>query len=178
MNWRYGIGLLFILSGCKDATFIGELQEKEHQQALMLEPLLLPTALAPHSYQAQGYSSPFTPLFEEAFFAPPAPDPTVTSSASIVCSLPTTLAPMVLADYPLEELSLRGTLTNGHQRSALIYHPQGGVYLASVGQGVSQQPAEITGIQANSVQLTEYRGDGQGCWQTNTTQLALWTSPN
>lgn len=178
MIWRYGVGLMLIVSGCKDAAVISERQETHQQGALVLEPLPMPKAVISHSYQAQQYSSPFAPFFEEASLVSAVADPTVTSITNVVCSLPPSLAPTVLADYPLEELSLRGMLMNGQRRSALIHHPEGGVYPATVGQGVSQQPTQITDIKASSVQLIEYRADGQGCWQTHSTQLALWGSLN
>ena len=178
MIWRYGIGLILIVSGCKDAAVISERQETHHQGAVVLDPLPMPKAVASHTYQAQQYSSPFAPFFEEASLALAATAPTATSMTNIVCSLPISLASTVLADYPLEELSLRGILMNGQRRSALIYHPEGGVYAATVGQGVSQQPATITDITANRVQLIEYRADDQGCWQIHNIELTLWGSLN
>jgi len=79
-----------------------------------------------------------------------------------------------LASYPLESLTMVGTVSQGGQRWALIRTPDNTIYRVSRGSFIGQQFGEVAVVTETSVTLHEYLQDGvTGQWSERMSSLQL-----
>jgi type IV pilus assembly protein PilP len=78
-----------------------------------------------------------------------------------------------LESYPLESLTMVGTLSKGNVAYALVRTPDKDVYQVSQGNYVGQNFGVITGITDSEVRVKELVQDGSGDWTERTGALQL-----
>ena len=78
-----------------------------------------------------------------------------------------------LEAYPLESLSMVGTLEKNKTMFALVRTPDRDVYQIRAGNYVGQNYGVVTGIAENEVKLKELIQDGAGDWTERSSTLQL-----
>lgn len=78
-----------------------------------------------------------------------------------------------LEAYPLDKLSLVGTLSVGNRPSALVRAPGGEVHRLTNGDHMGTDYGRIVSITERAVQLVEVVNNGRGSWIEHTRQLTL-----
>ena len=78
-----------------------------------------------------------------------------------------------LEAYPLESLSMVGTLEKGRTRYALVKTPEKDIYQVRQGMHMGQNYGVITGIDDADIKLKELMQDGSGDWSERTSTLNL-----
>jgi type IV pilus assembly protein PilP len=79
-----------------------------------------------------------------------------------------------LAAYPLESLTMVGTVARGGERWALIRTPENTIYRVTRGSFVGQQLGEVAAVSETSVTLHEYLQDAvTGRWSERVSSLQL-----
>jgi type IV pilus assembly protein PilP len=81
--------------------------------------------------------------------------------------------PQPLEAYPLESLSMVGTIQKGNNMYALIRVPNHEIYQVGIGNYVGQNYGKIISISETEVQLSELVQDGQGDWTDRPNSLKL-----
>jgi type IV pilus assembly protein PilP len=80
-----------------------------------------------------------------------------------------------LESYPLESLSMVGTLSRAKTMYALVRTPEKDIYQVKAGNYVGQNYGVVTDISDSSVKLKELVQDGGGDWTERTSELQLQT---
>jgi type IV pilus assembly protein PilP len=80
-----------------------------------------------------------------------------------------------LEAYPLEALTMVGTLERGKASYALVRTPERDIYQVRPGNYMGQNFGVVTGITENDVKLKELVQDGSGDWTERSTTLNLQT---
>jgi Tfp pilus assembly protein PilP len=78
-----------------------------------------------------------------------------------------------LESYPLESLTMVGTLAKGKTTYALVRTPDKDVYQVTQGNYLGQNFGVVTGITDSEVRLKELVQDGSGDWTERTGALQL-----
>ena len=78
-----------------------------------------------------------------------------------------------LEAYPLESLSMVGTLEKGRTRYALVKTPEKDIYQVRQGMHMGQNFGVITDITDNDIKLKELMQDGSGDWSERSSTLNL-----
>lgn len=78
-----------------------------------------------------------------------------------------------LEAYPLESLSMVGTLEKGRTRYGLIKTPEKDIYQVRQGMHMGQNFGVITDITDNDIKLKELMQDGSGDWSERSSTLNL-----
>jgi type IV pilus assembly protein PilP len=78
-----------------------------------------------------------------------------------------------LEAYPLESLSMVGTLEKGRTRYALVKTPEKDLYQVRQGMHMGQNYGVITGINDTDIKLKELMQDGSGDWSERSSTLNL-----
>ena len=78
-----------------------------------------------------------------------------------------------LEAYPLESLSMVGTLEKGRTRYALVKTPERDIYQVRPGMHMGQNYGVIVGITDNDIKLKELMQDGSGDWSERSSTLNL-----
>src|SRR5207249_6132448 len=78
-----------------------------------------------------------------------------------------------LEAYPLEALSMVGTLERGKGVYALVRTPEKDIYQVRPGNYMGQNFGVVTGITDSEVKLKELVQDGSGDWAERTSTLNL-----
>lgn len=78
-----------------------------------------------------------------------------------------------LESYPLETLTMMGTLEYSNEYWGLIKAPDGIVYRVKSGNYIGQNHGKITKVDGEIISLTEIVSDGLGGWKNRTTELTL-----
>ncbi|HJU22036.1 MAG TPA: pilus assembly protein PilP [Casimicrobiaceae bacterium] len=78
-----------------------------------------------------------------------------------------------LEAYPLESLSMVGTLEKGRTRYGLIKTPEKDIYQVRQGMHMGQNFGVITDITDNEIKLKELMQDGSGDWSERSSTLNL-----
>jgi type IV pilus assembly protein PilP len=78
-----------------------------------------------------------------------------------------------LEAYPIESLSMVGTLEKGRTRYALIKTPEKDLYQVRQGMHMGQNYGVITDISDSDIKLKELMQDGSGDWSERTSTLNL-----
>lgn len=78
-----------------------------------------------------------------------------------------------LERFSLDGLTMKGTLTIGGEKYALIQDPDGKVHRVTTGDHMGQNYGEILRIAPNEITLNEIVPDGMGGWRERQTTLSL-----
>ena len=81
-----------------------------------------------------------------------------------------------LEAYPIESLSMVGTLEKGRTRYALVKTPEKDIYQVRQGMHMGQNYGVITGIDDADIKLKELMQDGSGDWAERSSTLNLLTA--
>jgi type IV pilus assembly protein PilP len=78
-----------------------------------------------------------------------------------------------LEAYPIESLSMVGTLEKGRTLYALVKTPEKDIYQVRPGMHMGQNYGVIVGITDNDIKLKELMQDGSGDWSERSSTLNL-----
>lgn len=78
-----------------------------------------------------------------------------------------------LERFPLDGLTMKGTLTIGGEKYALIRDPDGKVHRVTTGDHMGQNYGEVLRISPQEITLNEIVPDGMGGWRERQTTLSL-----
>lgn len=78
-----------------------------------------------------------------------------------------------LERYSLDKLSLKGVMSRGGMKSALVQTPNGQIIKATAGQYIGLHNGKIAKVTASYIQVNETLPDGLGCWTRRNVKLAL-----
>ncbi|HEX7046172.1 MAG TPA: pilus assembly protein PilP [Gammaproteobacteria bacterium] len=161
--------LVLSLSGC--AGDISDLREFVEQEKARppgpIEPLPQIQPYETFTYQAQDVRSPFQP--DESSGATTAERGTGSGSG---------IQPdfnrnrEYLEQFPLDTLSMVGTITANNQKFALVADPDGAVHRVQVGNYLGQNHGKIIEINDMQITITEIVPDGLGGWIENQAAIA------
>ncbi|MCJ2378788.1 pilus assembly protein PilP [Vibrio sp. ZSDZ34] len=168
MNKYRGVFVLLaaMLAGCRAhqeplADYFAEVENEVRQEAYSL-------AIAEsNSVVTFAYEPGHLP------FNLPAMVPTSVVNNQVNCWQPPTRASQPLEEFAIEQLSLKGIMTKGNARVALIQTPQYGVLKASKGQYLGRNLGKVAAITTQQVVIHEQWPDGEGCWSKRVVYMAL-----
>ena len=126
-----------------------------------LEPLPQIKPYEPFSYNAFDLPDPFKPRKIEA------------TKGSSKLSPDLTRRKEPLEGFPLESLTMVGTLEKNKTVYALVRTPEKDVYQVRAGNYLGQNYGVVTGIGENEVKLKELVQDGAGDWTERSSTLQL-----
>ena len=159
-----------LLGGCSDGgryedldRFMAEVQARPKPP---VPPLPEFKAYEPFAYGAAGLRSPFEPP------APPRP-PRLPGDEADVEPDPNRVK-QYLESFPINELSMVGTLERDGEVYALIRDAEGSVHRVSEGDYLGMDHGEILEITEAGIEMDEIVSDGLGGWvkRSRTVQLA------
>ncbi len=78
-----------------------------------------------------------------------------------------------LEQFPLDSLSMVGTMAQGETLWALVTTPEGTLYHARVGNYLGMNDGQITRITEEEIELTEIISEGGGEWRERQAAIAL-----
>lgn len=78
-----------------------------------------------------------------------------------------------LVTFPLSQLRLKGVMSRGGRKSALIEAPTGHLVQVNSGSYLGLNHGKVTKVTDGYVLVREAIADGLGCWQLRETKLAL-----
>ena len=119
---------------------------------------------------------PYEPFAYNAFdlpdpFKPRKIEPTKGAGSKLAPDLTRRREP--LEAYPLESLTMVGTLTQGKSTYALVRTPDKDVYQVTAGNYLGQNFGVILGITESEIRMKELVQDGSGDWTERTGTLQL-----
>ncbi|MDF0535006.1 pilus assembly protein PilP [Shewanella yunxiaonensis] len=168
MRWILPLPLIVLLSGCignhEDLQQYVESVKKTH--VAHIPPLKEPPKFEHFQYDADLLRSPFVPPSREL-------------TAEAIDTTKDCRQPDLkrrkerLETYALDNLRMRGTLSNNGVIWALIETPDSNVYRIGVGNYIGLFNGHITKINQNSIEITELVPDGSGCWTERSSSLDL-----
>lgn len=126
-----------------------------------LEPLPQIKPYEPFTYNAYDLPDPFKPRKIE----------TAKGNSKLAPDLARRREP--LESYPLEALSMVGTLERGKGVYALVRTPEKDIYQVRTGNYMGQNFGVVTGITDSEIKLKELVQDGSGDWAERTSTLNL-----
>jgi type IV pilus assembly protein PilP len=155
-----------LLAGCGAGQFQDLktfVEQSEQGVRGRVEPLPQVQAYEPMAYEAFELPDPF---------APRKIDPEKTAAAGgVQPDINRSKEP--LEAYPLESLSMVGTLERGRQRWALVKTPENTLYRVRNGNYMGQNFGVVAMITDTSVTLKELIQDTNGSWSERTSALQL-----
>ncbi len=160
--------LIVLMSGCFDDTteqraFMDEVKASTKPK---VEPIPEITQFEHFEYSAGNLRSPFV-----------APEPEVIQDTLV--QVQSCLHPdpkrkkEPLEGFPLDNLTMRGTLGEGEQIWALITASDETLHRVTVGNYVGLYNGKITQVQSNFIEILEMIPDGAGCWKERLTKLEM-----
>ena len=81
--------------------------------------------------------------------------------------------PQLLEKYPLDSLSMMGTISKKNSTWALIQTPDKKVHRISTGQYLGQNFGEVVKIETTKIHLTELIPSGLNTWKKRKTSIAI-----
>lgn len=170
-RWRSWIALsavAIVLAGCGDGGTMDlrEFIEEARQRQGRVEPLPAFEQPQVYTYAALDRRDPFVPERREAI---------VMSSASEGTDVaPNADRPReALEAYPLDALSMLGTLVFEDATWGLVKAPDGIVHRIRAGNHLGQNYGKVKAIQSHRLLLTEIVPDGLGGWEEREASLAM-----
>jgi type IV pilus assembly protein PilP len=158
--------LLVLLAGCGAGEFQDLktfVEQSEQNMRGRIDPLPQVQVYEPMAYEAFELPDPF---------APRKIDPEKTAAAGgIAPDIDRPKEP--LEAYPLESLSMVGTLERGRQRWALVKTPENTLYRVRNGSYMGQNFGVVAMITDTTVTLKELIQDTNGSWSERTSALQL-----
>ncbi|MGE4262605.1 pilus assembly protein PilP [Shewanella sp.] len=168
MRWILPLMLMMLLAGCigDRADLQQFVASVKQQHVARIPPLKEPPKFEHFQYAADLLRSPFVPPSREL-------------TAEAVDTTKDCLHPDLkrrkerLEAYALDNLKMRGTLSDGGVIWALIETSDGNVYRLGVGNYLGLFSGHITKITPSSIDITELIPDGSGCWIERSSSLDL-----
>jgi type IV pilus assembly protein PilP len=161
------LAVLALLNGCAGSEF-EDLKTfvEQSDQGLRgrVEQLPQPQPYEPMAYEAFDLPDPFAPRRID-----PAKQPKVAGGPQP----DTTRRKEALEAYPLESLSMVGTLERGNKRFALVKTPENTLYRVTNGNYMGQNFGVVAMVTETSVTLKELVQDTNGSWSERTSALQL-----
>ncbi len=160
--------ILLLLAGCNDDTaeqkeFIDQIQASATPQ---VEPVPHMRDFTHFAYTAHNLRSPFV-----------APEPEVIESKMIQvqnCLHPDPdRARDPLEKYPIDTLSMKGTIATKNVTWALIKASDQGLYKVKRGQYMGLYHGEVINVQPGFIELLELIPDGSGCWKERLSRVEI-----
>ena len=136
------------------------------QHVAHIKPLKEPPKFEHFIYQAELLRSPFVPPSREL-------------TEEVVDTSKDCLQPDLkrrkgrLETYPLDNLKMRGTLSEGDTTWALVETNDGSVYRMGAGEYLGFFNGRISKVTSLNVEVVELIPDGSGCWSERTSNLEL-----
>jgi type IV pilus assembly protein PilP len=136
------------------------------QHVARIPPLKEPPKFEHFVYQAQLMRSPFVPPSREL-------------TEEVVDTSKDCLQPDLqrrkgrLETYALDNLKMRGTLSEGDTIWALLESTDGNVYRLGVGEFVGLYHGRIAKVTLQFIEILELIPDGSGCWTERSSNLEL-----
>lgn len=162
------IGVSFLLTGC-----IGDRSDLElfvtttkAQHVARIPPLTETPKFEHFAYQAELMRSPFVPPSREL-------------TEEVIDSSKDCLQPDLkrrkgrLETYALDNLRMRGTLSEGDSIWALIESDDANVYRMGVGEYLGLYHGRIANVTPQYIEIIELIPDGSGCWAERPSNLEL-----
>jgi type IV pilus assembly protein PilP len=153
-----------LLAACSPG--MGDLQAKvneiKQRRAAPLEPLPVMRQFETFEYAAQDLRDPFSDPTEErvsAVGAGPRPDPDRRKE--------------LLETFPLDGLSMVGTLELGNDNWGLVKDPEGVIHRVKPNNYLGQNDGRIVDVLPDRIELVELVPDGAGGWLERRASLAL-----
>ncbi|MCF1427795.1 MAG: pilus assembly protein PilP [Shewanella sp.] len=78
-----------------------------------------------------------------------------------------------LETYALDNLKMRGTLTEGNLIWALVQSSDGNVYRLSIGDYIGFYHGQITSVSDRNIEIKELVPDGSGCWTERLSSMEM-----
>lgn len=156
--------LPLVLSGCSQSMrdLEGRISEVKQRKSAPLEPLPVMKQFETFEYAAQDLRDPFSDPTDErvsAVGSGPRPDPDRRKE--------------LLESFPLDGLSMVGTLDIGGNSWGLIKDPEGVIHRVKADNYLGQNDGRITGVMPDRIDLVELVPDGAGGWLERRSSLAL-----
>jgi len=151
-----------LLAGCSPSTKELEawVAEVKARPAPPLDPLPVMKQFETFEYAAQGLRDPFSaPVPDRDNGSGKGPDPNRRKEA--------------LEAYPLDSLSMVGTIGSGGNLVALLMAPDKVTYRVGPGNYVGQNDGRITGVFEDRIEIVELVPDGAGGWLERQAKVAL-----
>ena len=155
-------GISALLAGCSPGTKELEawVAEVKARTAPPLEPLPVMKQFENFEYAAQALRDPFSaPVPDRDVGNGKGPDPNRRKEA--------------LEAYPLDSLSMVGTIGSGGGLVALLMAPDKVTYRVTTGNYVGQNDGRISGVSADHIDIVELVPDGAGGWLERQAKVAL-----
>ncbi|BBN83015.1 pilus assembly protein PilP [Pseudoalteromonas sp. A25] len=167
-RYLYVVLSLSVLLGCNDDTaeqkeFIDQIQASATPQ---VEPVPQMRDFTHFAYTAHNLRSPFV-----------APEPEVIESKMIQvqnCLHPDPdRARDPLEKYPIDTLSMKGTIATKNVTWALVKASDQGLYKVRRGQYMGLYHGEVIKVQPGYIELLELIPDGSGCWKERLSRVEI-----
>lgn len=163
-----GISTL-LLSGCNDNT--AEQKEYIDQVKASAVPKIEPIPKMPEfehfPYSAGKLRSPFV-----------VPEPAIIESNIVQvknCLQPDPDRPRdPLEKYPLDNLTMKGTIAKDGQRWGLIKTADGALFRIQRGNYIGLYHGEVKAVNADYIEIQELIPDGTGCWKERLTRVDMF----
>ena len=171
---KYKILILFLstvmISGCEQnsdlQTYVAQVKARPAQP---IDPLPTITPYEPMAFIAQESRNPF--------IDPQPEQGQIFSKTKVKCIQPDITRPKEeLEQYSLDNLMMKGTLSDNRGLWGLVLAPGGIVYRITADQYMGLNHGKITKVTKNDIEVVEMIPDGSGCWNNRTTTLTLNTS--
>lgn len=160
--------MVFFLSGC-----IGERSDLElfvtttkAQHTARIPPLKQTPKFEHFAYQVESMRSPFVPPSREL-------------TEEVIDTTKNCLQPDLkrrksrLETYALDNLRMRGTLSEGGDIWALVETSDGNVYRVGIGEYLGLYHGRIAKVTPQFIEIIELIPDGSGCWAERSSNLEL-----
>ncbi len=168
MNKKLGVLLVLgaVLAGCRAnqeplADYFSQIEQEVRQEIHTL------AVSEPNAVVTFAYDPGHLP------FDLPAMAPTSMVNDKVTCWQPPIRQQQPLEKFAIEQLSLKGIMTKGSARVALIQTPKYGVMKVSKGQYLGRNLGKIAEITEQQVTIEEQWPDGKGCWSKRVVRMAL-----
>ncbi|MGB0893174.1 MAG: pilus assembly protein PilP [Parashewanella sp.] len=160
--------VLLILVGCSKQKTDLQLfvTTTKAQHVAHIPPLKEPPKFTHYPYQAELMRSPFMPPSREL-------------TEEVIDTDRNCLQPNLsrkkarLETYALDNLKMRGTITQGKHHWALVETSDGNVYRVGVGQYLGLYHGKIVAITSQHIEIIELIPDGSGCWTERMSNMEL-----
>ena len=158
-----GIFLCGFLQGCSDGmgdlqAFVDASKDKFHGS---VEPL--PQFKPPEIYAYRSERNPFEPLS--------AIEQKAVVSGSVNAPKDRALEP--LEYFPLDSLSMVGTLDRGGVQWGLVKDTEGKIHRVKKGNYIGQNYGSISDVNSSNISITELIQDSSGLWAERVSQLHI-----
>lgn len=163
---------VLIISGCEEQSDLAQFVEQaKNKKPSAIEPL---PKLVP--YVAEKYDS----YKQRNPFSMPKPEVNILSkSVKTKCVQPNLdREKSELEKFSVESLSMKGTLSNSINLTALVSDPSGFIHQVHKNDFVGLNQGLVNKIENDKIEITELIPDGSGCWKNRTTAIVLVNTNN